>query len=301
MRVRLAVFAWYGRFRLCMPVLVLLVSVSLAGCQTTTSVTADKTAPPVSTLTPPVSTLRVIAGTQRPATKPTTREDIDNAILNPSWMRARLEERLSTTPILVKIGQHSYCILENYLGGRISVSRRAANEPLNFFLYLPDYRGYDRELHNQVEEDRRARTKNVRSKSISVTVYPEGYSNSDAQFIMIDAQERFNRVKQDGSISTKATLFLYGLTGYVSTPGKVDTESIVWIGKGSHGRLMYIICSTDTPVGTCHAGYHHIYSHYWLDYSFSRSKLANWREIDDNVNRRLTSWRVSGVAPANCK
>lgn len=218
----------------------------------------------------PISDLELQAIANR--APPDAREDMLAAL------RASVEKskNISDRPVEVRVGEYRYRIPLNYFNpwGEDNPSVKVQRFS-GFKAFLPDYRGYDRKNFIDAHHP----------DKVEVTWYAEGESSD------VEVEYRLNRALKSKDIEPTPSFRRDGLDGYKKS--RPIWGEIVWIGTGTHGQLLFIECSPDAPNPLCDVRYHNKKNRYWLYYHFNVRHLAKWREIDDNINRLIISWRVS--------
>lgn len=199
-------------------------------------------------------------------------------------------KRISDALIEIHVGEYRYRVPMNYLTpwGDFRKQRGFSNEKLvkrleykgeqtfessGFYAFLPDYRGYDRKnFLDPFHPDR-----------IDAHWWAEEHGTTEAE-ARIRSRINFKMMEPIPSLSN------HGLKGYRGLG--VDVNKEVWTGLNRDGQMLFIQCWPKSQNPLCQVRYHHKPNRYWLSYTYKRIHLAQWREIDANINGLLTSWRT---------
>jgi hypothetical protein len=211
-----------------------------------------------------------------------------------------VEELYSTKPVRVVFGRREYVIPANYFGPKekngLDTFDAGKVGYFGFFLFLPDYNGYTKNNWKDKFDHHLVTVLEIstvdKERIVSFTdghterVNPAQYGEPKARF-------------QNGRslLEEKPSLSIYGLQGYRPKHGNLP---VTFVGTRSNGEFLFFDCHLapgDAPTPGlvypfCDVRYYSEKEDLFIAYRYSNDYLAQWRDIDDAIWRKVHSWQV---------
>jgi hypothetical protein len=217
---------------------------------------------------------------------------------------AREVERLfSDKPIRIRVGGRQWLIPANYFDPKGRDKPDTLDlDYFGFHLFLPDFRGFDRQNWRQSPFEPRE----IHVFDVSLVDKTRMIPLSDGGRKLItpaqygDPNARFANARP--SLEAQPSLSVYGLFGYRD----LNPDSpILWTGNRSDGEF-FLLSTTLAPgekvspgriYPLCQAEYYSEKEDLHIAYLYSQQNFSKWREIDDAIWRKLHGWRVKQDKP----
>ena len=208
-----------------------------------------------------------------------------------------VERSFSTARIHIQLKTRKWVIPANYFSPmNMTGSEVLERRSFGFKIFFPNFEGFDKENWRKGWFDER-RIDIVEVSLVDKTelvpnlgggsdlVSPAAYGDPNAQFENIKPM-----------LADKPELRKYGLVGYQLRNG----HSIVWSAHRSNGEFFFFFTYADPEVrpaspGTyplCDVRYYSAIEDMFVAYRYSSNHIAQWREIDDGVWKKLHEWEV---------
>jgi len=211
---------------------------------------------------------------------------------------ARDVERLfSIKPIRVRMGGREWLIPANYFGPKGRDKPDSLDlDYFGFHLFLPDYRGFDKENWRDPFDSRQIHVFDVSSVDKTQMIPASGGGTkliTPAQYG--DPQAQFANSRS--SLEAHPSLRANGLVGYRD----LNPDSpIVWTGTRSNGEFFFFSAtlapgerpSPGRSNPLCQADYYSEKEDLRVAYRYSQQNFAKWLAIDGAIWAKLHQWRV---------
>ncbi|TNE36804.1 MAG: hypothetical protein EP347_09945 [Alphaproteobacteria bacterium] len=196
------------------------------------------------------------------------------------------EFSFSTVPVDLSVGGMRFVIPENYT--QFPRDRRGGvRENVALYAILPTMQPYTRDLASHFEDSS--------EESPIVHLQIESYR---APF---NEEERFERIYRPKFISQDGAPGPDGLTAYKFREGTGYHGEDLYVGKDDLGRMIILRCSpfdSELLFPNCRRDTQ-LSPTVGLSYRFKRSRLANWRQIDDDVRTLVWSFLSDDQTPVS--
>jgi hypothetical protein len=170
------------------------------------------------------------------------------------------------------IGKSRFDIPVNYISPtRINKNASVERESFGVNFFLPSFDGFGDGKSTSLSNPER----------VACTIFANGKSGRP------EVLNGLSRLISTGVIIRSASDDRYHLAAYSLTGDK----SKIYIGTGSHGNSIGFMCSTDAINNMCQVDYHHAGRAYDVICEYNAVHLAEWKVIDDELNRKLELWR----------
>jgi hypothetical protein len=186
--------------------------------------------------------------------------------------REAVEKGYSTAIVRANLDGREYRIPMNYLTPFGNQQPEQTPKYLNVFVFMPDYRGYDRENYKDPFDRRK------------ITLFwGRGFGG-------LPAEQKLANAKVALGVSAEPREQRYGLAVHSSA----DPQTDFYVGRRKTGELLLIRCryaggAVVNP--SCDARYPTRDGH-GIAYRFSLDHLQKWREIDERLNALIAGWRA---------
>jgi hypothetical protein len=180
----------------------------------------------------------------------------------------------STAPVSVALEGHEYAIPMNYLTAFGDQPAKSTPRYVTMAVFLPDFAGFREDNYRDPFDKRKITV----SWGGAFGGSPPGEQLASLQQLGVAKQPHEQR---------------HGLAVY---RGQVAHES--WfLGERADGESLLLRCRAEAPAqgvvnALCEARYPNARNGYGLSYRFSAEHLPKWREIDEQINRLIMSWRI---------
>jgi hypothetical protein len=169
-----------------------------------------------------------------------------------------------------------------------------------FFLFLPNFEGYSKTNWKVKFDKRLIQVLQVSPVDKEATaVYTDGTRSKVLPESYGDPKARFQNIR--GLLEDKPTFHVYGLEGYRRKRG-FEGGPITWTARRSNGEFFYFE-STYWPNTAekkpgrqnplCRVQYYSPTEDLFIAYHYSQEHLGSWKEIDDQIWKKLHEWRVN--------
>lgn len=196
----------------------------------------------------------------------------------------------SREPVTVSVAGDTFIIPQNYT--QFSKTRRGgAQDTVELFAILPDFEGFT--IAHQDDFEGNSENSPVVHITLQDLHAPARRFQDQTLNQRMTEREKFERIFLPLAVDPKGDSARYGFTRYRLTKTWGGADEDLFVHEASDGGIVLFRCLQNVPSMPspwCRRDVM-LTDRLTLSYRFKRSRLSEWREIDDNVTKLIATFR----------